>query len=84
MEGGSKKKKKEREHAIAASVIIGLIGGIMFIVGITMLFESGFYGSNFPLGATLAVIGFIICVGFLGIATNGKCWVCFLGCNIRC
>jgi len=76
----AKKKKKEREHTIAASVIIGLIGGIMFIVGLAMLFVSGFSGSNFTLGATLAVTGFIIFVGFLGIATNGKCFCVLCEC----
>ncbi|MHA1478237.1 MAG: hypothetical protein ACTSPU_08570, partial [Promethearchaeota archaeon] len=61
-------------------VIIGLIGGIMFIVGLAMLFLSGFSRSNFTLGATLAVIGFLICSIVIGIVTNGKCLCVFNNC----
>ena len=60
--------------AIAAKIIIGLIGGILLIGGFFMFITSGFgQGLNFALAATLMVIGFLILSIILGIASKGEC-----------
>ncbi len=60
--------------AIAAKIIIGLIGGILLLVGIVMMITGGFgQGLNFALAATLTVIGFLILSCILGIASKGEC-----------
>ncbi len=60
--------------AIAAKIIIGLIGGILLLGGIVMFITGGFgQGLNFALAATLTVIGFLILSCILGIASKGEC-----------
>ncbi len=60
--------------AIAAKIIIGLIGGILLLVGIVMMITGGFgQGLNFALAITLTVIGFLILSCILGIASKGEC-----------
>lgn len=56
--------------AIVVLIISVIIGGIMFIAGISMLLESRFSGTT---GITLAIIGFIICAISFGILSQGEC-----------
>jgi hypothetical protein len=68
--------------AIAAKIIIGLIGGILLLGGIVMFITGGFgQGLNFALAATLTVIGFLILSCILGIASKGECCGCLTGCT---
>jgi len=60
------------EDLVAARIIFGIIGIVLLFVGITVT-TSGGYGSNLPLGITLAIIGVVI----LMIASGGAC--CYAG-----
>jgi predicted nucleic acid-binding Zn ribbon protein len=64
-------------NAITVFIISGIIGGIILIVGIMILFESGFSGTT---GITLIIIGFIICAISFGILSQGECCYDCCGC----
>ena len=67
------KQSSSKGGAIAAMIIIGLIGGILLLVGIVMIIGSFGQGSNLALAVTLTVIGFLILSCILGIASKGEC-----------
>jgi len=67
------KQSSSKGGAIAAMIIIGLIGGILLLVGIVMIIGSFGQGSNLALAVTLTVIGFLILSCILGIGSKGEC-----------
>ncbi len=67
-------------RAITAMIIIGLIGGILFLVGIFMFIGGSRTPGLAVIGLTLAVIGFLVLFCILTAASKGKCFVCCTGC----
>ena len=59
---------------IAVKIIFGILGAILLLAGVGV-FTSGGFGSNLPLGITLAIIGVVM----LAIVTKGVC--CYAGCT---
>ena len=75
------KQSSSKGGAIAAMIIIGLIGGILLLVGILIFIEGSRTPQLAVIGLTLAVIGFIVLFIILTIGTKGQCCGCLTGCT---
>lgn len=73
-------RTEPRSGAVTVDIIIlGIIGGILFIAGLVIIFVGGTSGSLFSVGITLAIIGFIIFALSFTYITNGGCCECCVG-----